>query len=175
MDDRRLPLAAIVLLGAIAWTGCGPNGSIGLPNGYALHVLNADDTVIGSPEGLLVGIHDASVWEFGVHREVVYGTYRSPSAEYPYGDPLGYFLIDTSTHEIEHFEVRERWEAALIRRGERSIKLHWPSLGPFNPLLWERPGPWIRGAIALGVVAASIWLWRRIRTVRCRDDGVGLI
>lgn len=108
--------------------------------------------------------------EFGWHGDIIYGTLVDRETQ----QPEGYFIVDTQAGSSRAFDSRESWEDALRALDEDSIELHWPSLGPFNPMIRGKVMFWIRVTFAVVAVGIAFWIYRAARKFRSRGETFGL-
>jgi hypothetical protein len=142
MNQWRTPLGGIAiilwcLLCAAVWSGCGAGDySYEIVNGYELH----GDTpwaCITYPDGGDVG--DFAIGELGLERHIIYGERYTTDM---HGVHNGYFIIDTSTDDVQVFGLNEsgEWVRHLSELGVHSIDMRWSSalwkVGGIGTFLW---------------------------------------
>jgi len=133
------------LLLAASWTGCGPNVSLDLPNGYSAVVMNASMSWINPPSGIELeydsvpqGYFDTWIEGLDVQGDLVIGEIRDSTEWRGYVSDwplMCYFVIDTSTHTLQEFQSQEAW-LDWVEAAGGSRELNRRSITPF--FYWGR-------------------------------------
>jgi len=118
-----------MFLGACILTGCGFGRTVPLANGYECYV---DDFVLIRHPDTDSSMVD-EVAELDMQNEVVFGTRE----DWRSGDFLGYFIVNTRTHEVQLTSNRSEWTTSIeeLEITERNIR--WPGVFFHGFGAWE--------------------------------------
>lgn len=143
-------LAAMTMC-VLAWSGCGLAGrTMSLPNGYECVI---DKSFIGIHRPNEPGPYIGDIGQLDIQGNLVIGTRLEARTE----REIGYFLLDTATHELELFEFYHELEAEMTLRGIDHPNIRWPGAF-FNGVT---TGFLIGSLLAALTVVASVLLFAR--------------
>ena len=112
------------ILGACIWTGCGPGRTLQLVNGYECYIDKAF-IAISPPETAAVhGDPVSDAGEFDQVGDVLFGT----RVDWNNDVVIGYFIINTLSHDVQLIEDRQEWVKSLEDMGISKRNIRWPGV-----------------------------------------------
>jgi|GEM_PF-6486479 len=118
---------AIVLwafLGACIWTGCGPGRTLQLANGYECYIDKAFIAISPPETKAEQGDAISDAGEFDQVGDILFGTRVDWNSDVV----IGYFIINTLTHDVQLIDDRREWISTLESIGITERDIRWPGV-----------------------------------------------
>ncbi len=111
-------------LGACIWTGCGPGRTLQLVNGYECYIDKAFIAISPPESEAAQGDAISDAGEFDQAGDILFGT----RVEWNSDVVIGYFIIDTLTHDVQLIDDRQEWITTLEGMGITERNIRWPGV-----------------------------------------------
>lgn len=122
--EQTLVVVLWAFLGACVWTGCGPGRTLNLVNGYECYIDNSF-IMISHPHFEDSFSHAISdVGELDLVGDVLFGS----RVDWDSDVVIGYFIIDTLTHDVQLIDDWQVWTTALDGMSITDRNVRWPGV-----------------------------------------------